>query len=55
MSQKSNKKALISYCICVSYYVRENVYCVFCVRGAGLHFIITMFILINSLALELDI
>jgi len=48
MSQKSHKRTLISYCIYVNYYVREDVYCVFCVRGAGLQFVITMFILIKN-------
>ena len=44
MSQKSHKRALIMYCIYVSYYyVREDVDGVFCVRGAELQFL-TIFI-----------
>jgi len=49
MSQKSHKRALISYWIYVSYYIREHVYYVFCVRGAGLQIVITIFILIKNI------
>lgn len=48
MSHKSRKRALISYCINASYYVREDVYCVLYIRGVGLQFVITMFIMIKN-------
>jgi hypothetical protein len=48
MSQKSHKRALILYYMYVRYYVREDVYSVFCVRGARLQFVFTMFILIKN-------
>jgi hypothetical protein len=47
MNQKSHKRALILYCMYVSYYVREDVYCVFHLGGPGPHCVVMMFILIK--------
>ena len=47
-SQKSCKRALFAYCINASYYVREDVYFVLYIRGVGLQFVITMFIMIKN-------